>query len=739
MKVTNVIEGKVKFGDVPKQLVFFDVEDDSKEECFDRMHHVHILDRSGSMYYHIDDLIEDVKRTLDYVDPEDFITVLWFASAGDYRTVLKGVKAKEKDSIKKILDTLKSVRGCTCFSDPLKELSQIVDETAPMCSIFNVTLFTDGEPVTPWSEYEEIIKIFDNLEKVKNKIVAFNAVGYGNYYNKDLLLKMVKTSEYGVLSHAREITEYCPIFQHNKAIVENIAGKKIKIETKHAQNVDVVGLTTKTVKYGRISQNLSDSLGDRPQKEFSIRLAKNKNRYMLVFAENADARVYINGEPISIQNEYPEDANGIISENAKSFYAYAYKLFEEGKKFESTKVLGYIGDETLFNRQINTFTNIEIGELLEDYKKIVFDESKHRILEAPSNSVIPDKNAYCVLELLKDLVELKAVYRPVKDYKRISRKKVDEFNLFEAADCGDLTELTDLVVNQDRMNLSIRFRLPGEVKLNPKRAKQVGLPDRVPACIFRNHAIVKDGALNIEEIEVVATCEIRNLLYDKMPMASWYEFADNGVQFFKINLKTIPVINCRYLDFARADEVFEIESLMLNMEAQNKYLNTVITEEDRFDSKGETDYTPEQIAVLIEHGMKTPGVYSSINPIQQEAEDYIYIRECRSMIKGFSSLPTFAKVHEKQQASKKLTAGEALLAQYEKAFSNSKKESLIELKKSNQAKLKELRFKLAGIKMSSVLNGSKILGLNKEEDGSYTYTKGDRTLVVKYERKQVAI
>lgn len=733
LKVANVFTGDVSFGGVKKKLTFFDVLEDVKDEVsFDTMHHIHMLDRSGSMSPHIDDLIEDVKKTLEVIDPEDYVSVLWFSGANQYRTVLKGVKAKDKDGICKILDTLKSTVGCTCFSDPLKELNQIVDETASMCSAFNVTLFTDGEPVTPWSEYEEIQRIFQNLEVVKNKIVALNAIGYGNYYNRDLLLRMVKTTEYGVLSHAKEITDYHTIFSKNKAVVESVAGKRMKISVCWSNAADVVGLTTKTVKFGG--------------NDFSVRLAKTRNKYMVVCDGKDTPSIYVNDEEVR-SDDYYGCVRGLITENADILYAYAYKLFEENRRKESIDVLNFLGDKDLFNKQLNTFTNEEVGQHLEDYKELIFSKEFKGLLSVGPGECAPDENAYCVLDLIQDLVDDKALYEPVPDYQRISRKKIDEFNLFERDDVGNLTEMEGLVVGQNRLNVSIRFAIPGKVKINPIRAKAVSLPNEVPACIYRNHAIIKDGGLNIKTMRVI----VSNSLYEKF----YNLFNEKGIAFVKIVntliekeeikfvldllLDRLPVINSSYLANATAENFFNLESMMLDIEAQNKFINTIITEEDKFETKVKTDYTPEQIAVLIEHGMKTPGVYNSINAVQQEVEDYILTREFRTMIKGFSSLPAFAKVHEKQIAKKKLTAGEALLAKYEDALKDSKKESLLSLRKVNKKTLREIRFKLAGMKLATVLTGNFVTGLEKQDDGSYTYTKGDRTLVAKFERKQVAI
>lgn len=148
-----------------------------------KLHHIHILDRSGSMSTEINNLIDNVQETIKHINEDDLISIIWFSSPGQYRTLIKG--AKKTDELHKLLDTLRSTIATTCFSDPLKEAQLIVNELVTLCPNISITLFTDGCPVVPWSVSEEENRVFRILNEIKDKILAFNTIGFGNWYNKD--------------------------------------------------------------------------------------------------------------------------------------------------------------------------------------------------------------------------------------------------------------------------------------------------------------------------------------------------------------------------------------------------------------------------------------------------------------------------------------------------------------------------------------------------------------------------
>lgn len=722
LSVANPQLYKVLLGGKTKAMLTFNINGVTSGAInVNKMHHIHILDRSGSMHNHIAELIEDVKKTLRVVDRDDYVTVIWFSGHGEYRTVVKCAK-NDPDSIDKILDSLKNTVGCTCFSDPIKELQEIIAETFPVCDIYNVTIFTDGDTVTPWPVNEETRRIFENLDAVKNKIIAFNAIGYGNYYNRELLLKMTKTTEYGQMTHAREIEEYSNIFSRNKEMIADLSGKKITIE---APGAEIVSLTSKTTKMWK--------------EKAAIRLSKTRNTYGVIADEsNGNLSIMVNNIPLfyDVSNIPVMD----LDENADStfidlLYAYAYHLYYENRR-KALEVLNLLGDRFLMDRQFSAFTVSEIGEYVKELKKHVFKAEKNNLLSIKSNSYIPDNNALCVLDVLKELVAQNAKYYPTENYKRIGRKIVDEFNCFMKDEEQEFVDMSGIVLNQDRLNISLRFVMKGKVKLNPKRAAPVGLPGDIAAKIYRVHTIVQDGALNIDKINVKLEKNNNSGFIDKLNDIKQIVSQDEKEVSLIIDLSKLPVINNSYLT-GSAKTLLCDEIEMLNLEAESKAVKYLIKESavpERWDG-----FTPEQVTVLKEHGFDSNMIYSAINPVRQEIQDYNIVKEFRTGIKGYSSLPSLNKIIQKTEESKKLTAPETLLFKYYKDHANLNKNELTAKLQDLKISLNRLRFKVSGNKLALILSGEWPSDLKPEDDGSFYCTDGNYTLVVKLERKEIPI
>ena len=111
-------------------------------------HHIQIIDRSGSMYSYIDELIDNIQETISILNPDDLLSIIWFSGPGEFRTLIKG--AKKTDNLIPLLDSIRSTVSTTCFSEPLMEAEKIIEELAQLCPNFSLTLFTDGCPVVPW-------------------------------------------------------------------------------------------------------------------------------------------------------------------------------------------------------------------------------------------------------------------------------------------------------------------------------------------------------------------------------------------------------------------------------------------------------------------------------------------------------------------------------------------------------------------------------------------------------------
>lgn len=78
-------------GNVKRIAIINYDESDVKETnslSVNQLHHIHILDRSGSMGKEINNLIDAVSETIKVVNDNDLISIIWFSSPGQFRTLI---------------------------------------------------------------------------------------------------------------------------------------------------------------------------------------------------------------------------------------------------------------------------------------------------------------------------------------------------------------------------------------------------------------------------------------------------------------------------------------------------------------------------------------------------------------------------------------------------------------------------------------------------------------------------
>lgn len=166
-----------------------------------------ICDVSGSMYGNIKAMTEDIVNQLDFCDPKDLLTVLWFSSEGLYGTIVKGVRiGEDKERIAETIRRQMYARSLTCFSDSLNETVSIVEDLQFYQMPYSLMFFSDGYPVV--SNYTaEYHKIFVALTKLRSFISDCVIIGYGDWYNRQLLSEMAEMVG-GVLVHADDIEKF---------------------------------------------------------------------------------------------------------------------------------------------------------------------------------------------------------------------------------------------------------------------------------------------------------------------------------------------------------------------------------------------------------------------------------------------------------------------------------------------------------------------------------------------------
>jgi len=153
------------------------------------INHIWIYDRSGSMHYDLPALAKDLIYKAKEIPKGDTLSIGWFSSEGQHNFILKGFKITD-DADYKILENVinknKSSIGCTCFSEVLDDSNILLEDLAVISDKFSLMFFSDGYPVVR-NYSKEIKAIHAAIAKLEGKITSSCMIGYGNYYNRELM------------------------------------------------------------------------------------------------------------------------------------------------------------------------------------------------------------------------------------------------------------------------------------------------------------------------------------------------------------------------------------------------------------------------------------------------------------------------------------------------------------------------------------------------------------------------
>lgn len=746
-------------GDI-KTLLVANCDGVSKEEkvkTVDRIHHIHILDFSYSMSGYLRSLGENVRQTIDLMSDNDLVSILWFSGEGENGII--GVPAMTKsDYIKNLADNFAPV-GLTCFSEVLNgELQKIIEQFRDVCPNFNVTFFTDGETVTHHSREEEEKRIMEAMTLMRDNIMAFNTIGYGWYYNEDLLKRMSNTTAFGRMVHSTKIAEYSEIFARTRTVLNDMIVQRIEVD---APLRDILYLS------GRAMRLQSDSM-------VLNFVDKKKNQFIFIL-DSVNDEVSIDGVTLS-----PVGAKSATEATLNNFfYAYASELFYRGDSELALKILAEnVRDKDAVDGLMNAFTADERQKYGDRLRRMTFKNPLRSTNTAPRDYV-PADDAFCVMDLLNVLSTEENYYVPVKEYNRIGLKVTDEFDLFRPDAGPAVAQFTDFVFNEKHLNLSIRYQIRGTVGLNPKRAESVGLPKAIHSKIWRNQTLIKDGNVNVPKFEAFVTRETLDALSAKRDSANpFFKVVDlhryYGLQFdqvmtlIEIDLTRLPVINRMYAREAdKLDTVLEVVKEIETLKAHQKVLKYYIDQTPAPFAQISTpiagadvtklneELTDAQVEVLKEHGLNPRLEYVGVDNAKAEKEenDFYLSRLLSFDLKGWSSLPKVEDVIEKyRKASEAANAGEPRPTFNEPTMAMIDMLQIIELERSStdrnaltarldrvKRRVNWLKVRLNTLKIAKVLTGGWWRGLevDAKDTRKSTYVSDGSTLIVKTDRVKV--
>lgn len=670
----------------------------------DGVHYIHILD--------IEDvkMVSKLKETLNYMGENDLITII--LSSG--KVLIKG--SQNHKGLESLLDSLEASKKDGDILKSLNVTDEIIDELKVMCDKFAVILYTDGLDSNG---------LMETIDKINKKVVSFNVVGYGNDYDRNDLLNITGNSQFGVLVHSDDLDDFVEVFKDIQENIKELCKGDLNINVPGA---DILYVSDKNTK---LSKN-----------EMKTDFLNRGNSSVVIIVDN-DVKLDVNNDVIISNDIDVMDEENIL--NIK--YAYAYELAYEGRRLEALEVLREIGDKHLIDKHLDTFTHNEFKIYLDDLKE-ARDNPEKRFLDGEIKNEVNE--GISVFDVLEKLVKGDNYYcysKNKESYSRISRKSIDEGNYFKAHDGEIYSSFSGLVFSKDKLNISIRLVIPGVVELDENKAKAVDLNSKIDSRIYRNHNIIRDGILNMNEIEVLLD---KNTLNELNIEGNFVKDLGNvnyeGKTYTKaiLELSKLPVVS----QIDKYNKTEDILNLVINRDeeiAKNKvikhYLDELTNKEGTYKTFMGGGYTPEQVDVLSEHGLDKFGNYVGVDRKLADRDDFYEVRKIEFQIKGQANIPSVNAVLKKIRENKKLNNIDKVLKGYLDDFKiyEDDREILETMLRESNKVLNLINLRLNSIKISKILTGDWFDNVDVDKKGNYVYAGDKGTLVIKANREKVYV
>ncbi|MDP4090938.1 MAG: hypothetical protein Q8930_16945, partial [Bacillota bacterium] len=676
---------------------------------------------------------------------KDLLTILWFSGPGLYKVLLKGASPSDP-ALGKQLDKLKSTYGTTCFSEVMAETKEIVEELSELCSNFVVTLFTDGEPVVPWSVKEEETRTELILREFKDRILSFNTIGYGGYYNSNFLKALASLSKFGRHAHSSKINEYLPIFAQNLKSVKNICTARIKLQCPGSSILYTTRVNSRLEK-----DSLDSSLSSKAENKFYI-IHPSKEDFFF----NINDQVYNTAKiKSSLTTKHIE---GLL-------YTFAYEEYYKGNSDTALEIVQKtLKDKYLTVLLLNAFTAKERQSCADTLLAAAHDKKlnltarlwcRARFLEGSLSEEEALQRNSCLMELLEVLGTNGDRYIPLSSdkYRRIGKRVVDNYNVFKIDRSRWVTaDFNDLVFTKEKLNVSIRYEIHGFAAINPRQAKAAGFKNNnMPVKMFREQTIIKDGEMNMDTLRALVSSNTMEYLKG-LGIRDFFSVLDNtecpyqGYTLIELNLAKIPVISRSYiLKNDSLDYILEACFAQRAAECKQKVLKYYLEKAGKVTVHTGQTFTKQQLELLNSYSIDQNGIYHGVdNKIVIEGKDQYQCRFFEFSIKGFSTLPKVdAVISKMKDRNRKLNGPETVMARAIKYITDRGWERNVEelnrRLEDQKSIIRRNTRNLARIKLVKTLTGSWWQGLKADGKDNYLYEKEDKTLVIKVVKKVINI
>lgn len=614
-----------------------------------------LFDRSGSMWGVLDGLVQDIKALARTMNPGDTVSLGWFSGYGEHNFIVKGFKISgdaDYAALDKMLDRHAQTVGLTCFSEILADTKQVVEDLSVFSNSYSLIFFSDGYPTVGGNR--EIETVLKTMEELRADVTTALLVGYGNYYNKQLMTDMSEKLG-AALTHSENLKEFrvaadC-FLKDSKG-----AGKRVKIE------LDDVPYAKGASKYAAAFSVTGETVTLLAQDEGNV-----------VYAAETDAavdRVYVlssvrpkGSEEVSLSEKDVRSGASGHESLVQGLYAAAYVLCQTGKTDQAMEALATVGDAYLIDALTNAYTPAEYGVA---EKKVVraLAESAGRYVKGYKKNYLPPADAFCLLDVLDVLLDdPQAAFYPYSksfDYKRIGVKaEVSDPNTpkFRAEDNARVP-ISSLVWNSSMLNLSVAAKIHGKIGLVGDASKH-GFSQEYPTWVHRNYALVKDGFLNVKVLPVSLSEGSFNELQAHGVIDDGETFGGESA-IYDLHLDRVPVIN-RAMAEGRTSATALAKLVASEYELKGKLKALKYFKDELVGDETEkvgvfAALNDAQIAFLEANFIGKNGFSPKVE--KGEATDFYYAKEFDIKVKGLSSFPKVADVQKKVKDGKKLTVSD---------------------------------------------------------------------------------
>lgn len=588
-----------------------------------------IFDRSGSMGWTLESLINDVAEQAKLFPDGDTFTAGWFSGSGQFGWICVGLSISEnRDKIHDLLERYNRTVGMTNFSEILKDTEKVIDDLSPLKHKVALTFFTDGYA------NQGVDNIIGSLKAIAPKISSALFVGYGDWYERDLMSKMAKATS-GILVHASNLEEY----------------------RKHSDTFNKIEYTKKVSV--KILGNAQFVFSESQNGTFTSHLMDNNS----VLVNEDTKNIYF------LTEDTVKSPETDIAEFESAIYGVTKNFLQSGNYLLALDLLGKVGDVYFIDKINNSYTISEYGAVESELQEAVTNTSL-RFKSGKNTNYVPKDDAFCILELMDLLAKDENVkflpYHPSFSYKKIGRpvKTLEGYPKFEAAKTAE-SPVASLTWSSKELNLSVLSRIPGTVTLDAE-APKYGLDTLFNTFIWRNYSIVSDGKLNVTKLPV------KNVSEDTLKVLRENNIIESENGTVVLDLARIPMINRKIaFSYTNLNDACKLVKKETALEFSNKVLGYFFKQlpedvQEKIDAVIKpTEFNTAQLAYLEKFGIKKDG---SFDPPSEAADstDILTVNEFEFSIDGLKTVPKIEDVKKKVEDSKnkpvKFTTSQSMMS-----------------------------------------------------------------------------